>query len=562
MMYIKAFHNQKLFYIVFIVILMFTNTMLLFTEPLSFLAKFAFIFIPLGIQILLLSLSKRPGKVFLFLLPKCVIDAFQLVLLKLYGGSVIAVDMFLNLVTTSTTEVGELLSNLLPTIMFLLIVYIPAILFAIRSIRQQEAINEKFRKKCIKLSGILILTGVIFMFGAKCTGKGFIVKDSLYPFNVAYNLNFAFNKYFKVMNYAHTSQGFTFGAKREIANIEAGRQIHVLILGETARAANWHIYGYSRSTTPNLDTLSNLIKYRDVLTQSNTTHKIVPMVFTPADADHFNLIYTSKSIVTAFNEIGFKTVFLSNQNYNKSFTEHYFNQANIKVNIKNSSTNTYDHQLLTFLNKALDEDTTSNMFIIIHLYGSHFNYYQRYTNEFKKFVPDKAEDINTKYRKELINSFDNSILSTDDFITRVISKINGQHCQSTVLYLSDHGEDLIDDKRQRFLHASPIPTYYQLHIPYLIWMSNEYITANPNKFKQTKIHSNYPISNNTVFHTILDFASVQTKYLDSTLSISSSKLKIIPRKYLNDHDGGSRIDDIHFTKYDYEQFRKRGIELH
>ncbi|MEG0517849.1 MAG: lipid A phosphoethanolamine transferase [Bacteroidales bacterium] len=564
MIFIRALHNQKTFYIVFVFVLMFTNTVLLFTEGFGFFAKIAVFCIPLSIQMLLLALSKRPGKVFLFLLPKCIIDAFQLVLIKLFGGSIIAVDMFLNLATTSTTEAGELLSNLLPTIAFLLILYIPSILLAVRSIKQAENIDRRFRKKCFLLSGVIFLIGAASLTGAKFSKSGFTIKYDLYPCNVVYNLDFAIKKYYKILNCDRTTRDFTFEATKEDRKTagKAGREIYVLILGETARASNWHIYGYPRNTTPHLDTLTNLIKYRDVLTQSNTTHKIVPMVFSPADADNFDLIYRCKSLVTAFKEVGFKTVFLSNQSYNKSFTENYYNAADIKYNIKKVTVNTYDHQLLPLFNKIIEQDTTSNMFIILHLYGSHFNYHQRYAKEFQQFVPDEAKMISQKYQNELINSFDNSILSTDDFITRVISKIHEQGCQSSVLYLSDHGEDMRDDKRGRFLHASPIPTYYQLHIPYLIWMSEKYKELNAEKFAQTSIHSNYPISNNTVFHTMLDLASIHTKYLDSTLSVSSPKLKRTPRKYLDDHDLGIRIDKIRFTKYDYEQFLQRGLELH
>ena len=46
-----------------------------------------------------------------------------------------------------------------------------------------------------------------------------------------------------------------------------------------------------------------------------------------------------------------------------------------------------------------------------------------------------------------------------------------------MLYLSDHGEDIFDDPRHLFLHASPVPSYYQLHIPFLIWMSDSYREA-------------------------------------------------------------------------------------
>ena len=48
-----------------------------------------------------------------------------------------------------------------------------------------------------------------------------------------------------------------------------------------------------------------------------------------------------------------------------------------------------------------------------------------------------------------------------------------------MLYTSDHGEDIFDDSRHLFLHASPVPSYYQLHVPFLIWMSDTYREAYP-----------------------------------------------------------------------------------
>lgn len=564
MSFSKPLSKQKNIFIVFACILMLTNVIMLFTEPLGVFAKIAFIFIPLGVQLFLMVLVKKPGKMFLLLLGKCVIDAFQIVLLKLFGGTAIAVDMFLNLATTSAKESGELLGNIMPTILFLLALYIPAIILAIKSIRKKEELDRRWRKRIRLASVALMVTGVGFIYIAKLGPKGFQAKYDLYPYNVLCNLDFAIKKYNRIQDYPKTSAGFTFEAKRDGQVPPEGteREIYVLVLGETARAANWHSYGYERNTTPQTDTIRDLIRYRDVLTQSNTTHKVVPLIFTPAEAKNFDIIYRAKSMVTAFKEAGFKTAFLSNQSYKESFPEYHFNEADIRISIKQDGKESYDHEMLPHLQEILQKDTVSNLFIIVHLYGSHFNYYQRYTGEFKQFVPDKAENVSPKNKAALTNSYDNSILSTDDLLARVIRQIRQSGRTGMMLYLSDHGEDMLDDPRGRFLHASPIPTYYQLHIPFFVWMNESYRERYPDKFRQTSIHSNYPISNNAVFHSMLDFASIRTPYLDSTLAIGSPKLKIVPREYLNDHDGCTRIDELYLTKYDLQEFADRKIELH
>lgn len=86
----------------------------------------------------------------------------------------------------------------------------------------------------------------------------------------------------------------------------------------------------------------------------------------------------------------------------------------------------------------------------------------------------------------MINAYDNSIVATDKFLAQVIDKLDRTGKTSAMLYLSDHGEDLLDDERNRFLHASPIPTYYQLHIPFVIWFSDNYSTLFPDDIRQAR----------------------------------------------------------------------------
>ena len=77
--------NHKAQYFYYLSILMISNIILLFTEPMGIMARLAFILLPLGIQGVLLACVKKPGLMFLLLLPKSIIDAFQFVLLVLYG---------------------------------------------------------------------------------------------------------------------------------------------------------------------------------------------------------------------------------------------------------------------------------------------------------------------------------------------------------------------------------------------------------------------------------------------------------------------------------------------
>ena len=56
-----------------------------------------------------------------------------------------------------------------------------------------------------------------------------------------------------------------------------------------------------------------------------------------------------------------------------------------------------------------------NLFFVLHTYGSHFNYFERYPREFAHFTPDEATEVEVKNRQQLINAYDNSIRYTDYF---------------------------------------------------------------------------------------------------------------------------------------------------
>ena len=557
--------NHKAQYFYYISILMISNIILLFTEPMGIMARLAFILLPLGIQGVLLACVKKPGLMFLLLLPKSIIDAFQFVLLVLYGGSIIAVDMFLNVVTTNSTEAGELLSNLAPAIALLMAIYIPAIFIAIVSLRKNSfEYTRNFRKRILIVTGAITICGFIFFAGAHIEKRGFEAKYDIYPTNVFYNMDFALDKLEKIHKCKSVSKEFTYNASLEStaanASTDSTREIYLLVIGETARAHNWSLYGYDKKTTPHADTLSNLIKF-NALTQSNTTHKSVPMLLTPADAGNYELLYRCKSIVTLFKECGFRSIYLTNHNYNGTFMENYFNEADISISLKEDDSGTgYDYPMADTLKSLLKREESNKLFIVMHLYGSHFKYSERYSSEFAKWLPDRAEVISAKFKQELENGYNNSILSTDHLLNEIISVIRNEKCRSFLVYASDHGEDLMDDRRKRFLHASPLPTSHQLYVPFIFWYSDQYKECYESKINVTLQNSAYTVSSSAnLFHTVADLASVKSEYINEEKAISSDKFKVAPLLYLTDHDGCIGVDQLPLKRLDIEFLKEYNL---
>lgn len=536
----KFIANPKQLFCFFIAVNLIPCALLVFTEPYSWLGKVILITFPLGMYLAVYSILKNVGLLQLFLIPQLIFNAFQMVLFYLFGESVIAVDMFLNLATTSVSEASELLDNLWPAIIIVCVIYIPTILIAAIACKRKTHLLPVFRKKMAAIGLVIAILSYGLTFAATNRNTGnYKLKYDVFPINVYYNLHFAVKKWNRSMMYLQTSKDFKFDAQKTTnAN---NREIYVLVVGEAGRAVNWSLWGYDRETNPLLSQVQGLVLYPDAITQANATHKSVPLILSAANAENFDVIYHQKSILEAFKEAGFTTIFLSNQTPNRTFTDYFAAEADYHQNIRPASSggilteNNYDTHMLPLLQHYIDS-LPGNLFIVMHTYGSHFNYLERYPKEFAHFLPDESTEIEVKNRRQLVNAYDNSIRYTDFFLNSLIQILDSTGSCTALYYSPDHGEDMLDDNRKRFLHASPHPTYYQLHIPLFLWFSENYREQFPQQYETAISNSLKPVSTRVAFHTMLDIAGIQTPWLDSTFSLVNPQFKTRSRMYLTDHD--------------------------
>ena len=558
----KWLENQEHLFYLFLFILIVPNIVLCFTEPLPVMAKVANVLLPFGCYYLLMTLSRNCGKMLWILFLFLFFGAFQIVLLYLFGQSIIAVDMFLNLVTTNSSEALELLDNLTPAIIAVIILYVPALILGTISIIRKRKLSVVFIHRVRKRAFIVFGISLLSLAGAYVQDSGYELKSDLYPLNVCYNVGLAFQRTVLTQNYHQTSKDFTFHAKATHPKEE--REVYVMVIGETSRALNWQLYGYERETNPLLSQQTGLIAFPKVLTESNTTHKSVPMLMSDVNACNYDSIYHQKGIITAFKEAGFKTAFFSNQRYNHSFIDFFGKEADtsdfIKEDSLDSNYNPSDDELLKLVEQELAKGETKQ-FIVLHTYGSHFNYRERYPLENTFFTPDYPVDAERKYRDNLVNAYDNSIRYTDGFLARIIRMLEKQQIDAAMIYTSDHGEDIFDDSRHLFLHASPVPSYYQLHVPFLIWMSDSYRETHPEHWQAAMDNKEKDVSSSSSFFpTILDLGGIETPYRDDSQSVVTSLYQMKLRAYLNDHNEPRPLDDLGMKKQDFQMLEQKEIK--
>ena len=539
------------------------NVWLSFTEPLSPLQAIANVLLPAGVYMLLMSWSAKIGRTSLWMIIIMFFAASQIVLLYMYGRSVIAVDMFLNVVTTNPGEVGELLGNLLIIIAAIVILYIPPIVAGIAAVYGRWRLGTRTLRITHRMAWCTFAIGIIAFILSFFSPRPYHPVKDLYPINVFYNVYLAVDRTVKVSHYHQTSAPYTFHATP--THPDSIPELYVVVIGETARAANWQLLGYDRSTTPRLMNRDGLVGYDRAISQSNTTHKSVPMLMSALDAETFgDSIYSVKSFITAFKESGFHTAFLSNQSRNHSFIDFFGEEADTCLFIKEQEPSSspdagFDAALLPYID-TMRQSGHHKILVVLHTYGSHFSYIDRYPRSSAAFTPDSPVDATPSLRPNLINAYDNTIHYTSSLLADIMDRLETYPGLSALIYTSDHGEDIFDDSRHLFLHASPIPSYYQIHVPYLVWMSPGYRTLYPHKTEAAQANAHkFVASSRSFFHTIMDIAGISTPVFDAASSTVHADYAPQRPIYLNDHNESISLESCGILKPDIEKLASLGI---
>ena len=565
--YNKVSSGQFL-YVYAVLALLLPNIALCYTECLAPWACGVNVLLPLSLYMLFFSMAKHPGKMIWWAFIFVFFAAFQLVLLYLFGTGVIAVDMFLNLVTTNPGEAMELLDNLAPAVVGVFVVYLPLLILGGINIRKDRQLSVSFQHQVRHWAMQIGAVGLFSLLTSYLVVDDYRMRNQLYHVNICYNLYLAFERNAASENYKEASRNFRFDAKSDRA-LEAP-EVYVMVVGETARAHNFSLYGYPRDTNPLLSKTQGIKAFPDVTTQSNTTHKSVPMLLSAASAEDFERLFHEKGILAAFKEAGFHTVFISNQLPNHSFIDFLGEQADEHYFLKkedSSQGNHYDADLLQKLDDILPQADASSavryryrkLFVVLHTYGSHFNYQERYPRSFAYFKPDSRSEAKPENRRDLLNAYDNTIRYTDYILHGIIerlqkweqvqTKMDGVYCQPTsaMLYTSDHGENIFDDECRLFLHAAPKASDYELHVPFIIWTSDGFTKQYPNIWKALEENRTKQVQSSlSAFHTMLGIGGILTRYRQDEYSVASEKYHPVKLLYLDDHDEAIPQEDAKF----------------
>lgn len=347
---------------------------------------------------------------------------------------------------------------------------------------------------------------------------------------------------------------FRFGTKM-VNDKMVNRPIVLLLIGETSRYDHWQINGYERATSPCLKKRGDrIISFDSVYTVGNLTTVCVPYILSRATPDNPRLYYHETSVIDAFHEAGYHTAWIADQSFNNEFLMRIANGCDYAKYVSDNGHGDFiDSVLLAPLHQVLTKcpnDKMANDLIVLHSLGCHFKYSERYPDSFQLYTPDmkginiremlrsvdeeaegfarlKPENmaIYKNLKTILVNSYDNAILYTDYFIDQVIRELENTGRPAVLVYVGDHGENLLDDERNMFLHGTYSGSKYEYHVPLFVWASAEYIKSHQSKWNAMRSNTRKCISTMTLFHSLLDLGDLQYDQMDSTLLFTQPTLQ-------------------------------------
>jgi lipid A ethanolaminephosphotransferase len=312
------------------------------------------------------------------------------------------------------------------------------------------------------------------------------------------------------------------GLDAKVPFSESHRELLIFVVGETARADRFSLNGYVKETNPQLKK-ENIVNFTNFWSCGTSTATSVPCMFSKFTASEYNKekIHSTENVLDVLNHAGVNVLWLDNNSDSKGVAERVQYQS-----YKSPDINTIcdpecrDVGMLVNIQKYINEHPQGDIMIVLHQMGNHGPaYYKRYPPVFEKFKPAcKTNQLEDCSKEELDNAYDNAILYTDFFLSKVIAllKQNSSGFESAMFYVSDHGESL--GENGLYLHGLPniIAPDTQRHVPAIFWIDDNYDEID---VEQLKNKQNTQFSHDNVFHTILGFMEVESSVYDKSLDI-------------------------------------------
>lgn len=291
----------------------------------------------------------------------------------------------------------------------------------------------------------------------------------------------------------------------------------VLVVGETARAANWGRRplpdGSWRDTTPQLRERPELLQWPKATSCGTDTETSVPCLFAPVGRRDYDeaRIRGQQSLLHVLDRAGVGVHWVDNQSGCKGVCD-----GLPSTTLACHGGRCLDDALLDALPAALQAARTQGgvQLLVLHMLGNHGPAYHRRVPEgYAPYQPVCAsDDLGRCEREAIVNAYDNAIRHTDALLARLWTQLREAQGEvdTGLIYLSDHGESL--GEGGLYLHGLPpaIAPREQTEVPLLMGIAPAWAAARGWQADCLRRLPQRPASHDHLFHTVLGLLDVRT----------------------------------------------------
>lgn len=417
-------------------------------------------------------------------------------------------DMLTNVLQTNWAESSRMMS--FSYLLWLLALgVLPAVLYLCVKVEYRKWWKELFARFAAILASALVVVAVGSVYYQDYAS---FFRNNKYLPHLIVPSNFVAATISKIKHTRMENMPFVqTGKDAKVKKPDDYKHVTVIVLGETTRGQNWGLNGYSRQTTPlmakRLASGQNLVNFSNVSSCGTATAISVPCMFSNLNRENYDEV-TAKhqdNLLDTLQHAGVNVQWVENNSDCKDMCNRVPTVNTIDLNLPEFCTEgeCLDNIMLPELDKAL-ANVKQDTVIILHTIGSHGpTYFERYTDKERLFTPTcDTKEISQCSQEELVNTYDNGIIYIDQFLDKVIARLE-QHkeWESVVYYLSDHGESL--GEKGLFLHSAPyaIAPKEQTHIPMMMWFSDAWAKNEPFDLDCLRKNAEQPYSHDNFFHT-------------------------------------------------------------
>ena len=438
-------------------------------------------------------------------------------------GVLITSDQIQNLMQTDIAEARDTWSWHLVT-WTLGMTVLPIIVILMMKIKPEPIIRQLLHKVIASVVSLAMVLGLLFVFYvdfAAIFRENRDLKGMISP----QNMIASFASYYKKKAPKENLPLVVYGEDAVMQKAQATSlpKLMVLVVGETARAENFSLNGYSKNTNPKLSQ-QDILNFSRVSSCGTATAVSVPCMFSgmPRKEYEERLASHREGLLDIAQRAGYQVTWIDNNSGCKGTCDRV-NQFKIPEPLQQKwckDKECFDDILIDSFKAYLatiPQDDNRPRLIVLHQMGSHGPaYYKRVPAQFKVFKPTcDTNAIQGCSREALLNSYDNTLLYTDYVLDSLIETLkNTTKYQTALWYLSDHGEST--GESGMYLHGAPyaIAPTQQTHIPMLMWFSTVWQHQAKQQIKCLAQQGRKELSQDNLFPTMLSLLDVKSKVID------------------------------------------------